>query len=75
MAGKTIEQVQEKHTDEWMAIRGVVGTAIGQDKGRPCILVFTESNTEQVRRQIPSVVDGYLVVVQQTGEIRALDKQ
>ena len=27
-SGKTIEQVQEAHADEWMAIPGVQGTAI-----------------------------------------------
>ena len=54
-----------------MAIPGVVGTAIGQDKGKPCILVLTASNTEQIRKKIPATVDGYPVIVQYTGEIRA----
>ena len=75
VSGKTIEQVQEKHTDEWMAIPGVVGTAIGLRKGNPCILVFTDSNTEQVRRKIPPTVEGYPVVVQYMGKVRALDQQ
>ena len=75
MPTKTIQQVQEEHTDEWMAIPGVVGTAVGQDQGRPCILVFTASNTEQVRQEIPLMVEGYPVVVQHMGEVRALDKQ
>jgi len=75
MAGKTIQQVQQEHTDEWMAISGVVGTAIGQRKGRPCILVFTASNTEPVRQRIPPTVEGYPVVIQYTGEIRALEQE
>jgi len=74
MAGRTIQQVQESHTDEWMAIPGVVGTAIGQWDGKPCILVFTASNTEQVRKRIPATVEGYPVVVQYMGEVRALEK-
>jgi hypothetical protein len=74
MAGKTIQQVQEQHTDQWMAIPGVVGTAIGQCDGKPCILILTASNTEQVRQKIPSTVEGYPVVVQYSGEVRALDK-
>jgi hypothetical protein len=73
MAAKTIEQVQQEHTDAWMAIRGVVGTAIGQDKGKPCILILTASNSEQVRKKIPATIEGYPVVVQYTGEVRALD--
>jgi len=75
MPTKTIEQVQQEHTAAWMAIPGVIGTAIGERKGKPCILVLTASNTEQVKKQIPATVDGYPVVIQYTGEIRALDKQ
>lgn len=74
MHDKTIEQVQQENTDAWMAIPGVIGTGMGQHKGKPCILIFTASNTEQVRRRIPSTVEGYPVVIQHTGEIRALDQ-
>ena len=71
MSGKTIEQVQQEHTDAWMAIPGVVGTAIGQYQGKPCILVFAAADTELIKRKIPPTVDGYPVVVQYTGEIHA----
>ena len=74
MTHRTIEQVQQEHTDAWMAIPGVVGTAIGQCNGKPCILILTASNPAQVRRRIPSVVEDYPVVIQQSGEIHALDK-
>jgi hypothetical protein len=74
MTAKTIEQVQNEHTDAWMAIPGVVGTAIGQSGGATCILVLTAANTDEVRHKIPPMVEGYPVVVQYVGEIRALDK-
>ncbi len=75
MPDKTIEEVQEEHTGAWMTIPGVVGTAIGECRGKPCILVLTASDTQQIRRKIPAIVDGYPVVVQYTGEIRARDEQ
>ncbi len=75
MPTKTIEQVQKEHTEAWMAIPGVIGTAISQHKGKPCIMVLAASRTKQIRQAIPSTVGGYPVVVQYTGEIRALDKQ
>jgi hypothetical protein len=75
MPAKTIEQVQQEHTDEWMAIPGVVGVAIGQHEDKPCILILTAFGTEEVRKKIPSHVGGYAVIIQYTGEIRALDKQ
>jgi hypothetical protein len=74
MAEKTIEQVQEEHTNEWLAIPGVVGTAIGQCEGKPCILILTASNTEQVRRKIPATLEDHPVVVRFVGEVRALDE-
>jgi len=74
MPTKTIQQIQEEHTDAWMAIPGVVGTAIGQYEDRPCIVVMTASRTERVRQTIPASVEGYPVVVRYVGEIRALDE-
>jgi hypothetical protein len=73
MPKKTIEQVQEEHTDQWMAIPGVVGTAIGLFKGKPCIKIFTSSKPQQLQDKIPSTAEGYPVIIQETGSFRALD--
>ncbi len=75
MPERTIEQVQEEHTDEWMAIPGVEGTAIGLFEGKPCIKIFTSSKPQEVRDKIPSTVEGYPVIIEETGEFRALDQQ
>ncbi len=75
MAERTIEQVQEAHTNEWMAIPGVEGTAIGLFEGKPCIKVFSSRKAEQLRPPIPSVVEGYPVIIEKTGTFRALDRQ
>jgi hypothetical protein len=75
MPDKTIQQVQEEHTDEWMAIPGVVGTAIGAPDGTPSILILTASNADRIRTQIPSTMEGYPVVIQHAGEFRALDER
>ncbi len=74
MGTRTIEQVLHERTPAWMAIPGVVGTGIGQQDGERCILVLTASGMEQVRKKIPLRVEGYRVVVQHVGEIRALDE-
>jgi len=73
MPERTIEQVQEEHTDEWMAIPGVEGTAIGLFEGKPCIRIFTSSKSQEIRAKIPSTVEGYPVIIEETGEFRALD--
>jgi len=71
---KTIEQVLNEHTNEWMAIPGVVGTAIGQSRGKPCILIFTSLNPAELSSKIASIVEGYPVLIEQTGDIRALEQ-
>jgi hypothetical protein len=73
MQEKTIEEVLKEHTDSLMALPGVVGTAIGECAGKPCIKVYVEKKTPELLKQIPTAIDGYMVAVQETGEIRALD--
>ncbi len=68
-----IEPVQEEHTDEWMAIPGVEGTAIGLSEGKPCIRIFTSLKPKELRDKIPLTVEGYPVIIEETGTFRALD--
>ena len=68
----TIEEVQEAYTDAWMAIPGVVGTGIGESKGKPCIRVFVARKTEELEKKLPSQVEGFPVIIEETGEFRAL---
>ncbi len=73
MAAKTIQEVLKEHTDEWMSIPGVVGTAIGESEGKPCIKILAVEKTKGLVNKIPSQVEGFPVVIQETGEIRALE--
>jgi len=73
MPEQTIEQVQEKHTDRWMAIPGVQGTAIGMSEGKPCILILSSVKPETLQDKIPSTVAGYPVIVRESGAFYALD--
>ena len=75
MAVRTIEQVQEAHTPQWMAIPGVEGTAIGLSEGKPCIKIFSSKKAEELPARIPSVVEGYPVIIEETGTFRALERQ
>ena len=75
MSGKTIEQVQQEHTDGWMAIPGVEGTAIGLFEGEPCIMILASGDPQQLRATIPSTVEGYPVIIERTGTFRALEQQ
>ena len=75
MTKPTIEQVQEAYTDQWMAIPGVEGTAIGLWKDKPCILILASVRASQLQGKIPPSVQGYPVVIEETGTFHALDEQ
>jgi type IV secretory pathway VirB2 component (pilin) len=70
LSTKSIDQVLEQHTADWMAVPGVVGTGIGHCEGRPCIKIFVAKKTESLLQKLPVEQDGYLVDVIETGEIR-----
>ena len=75
MAAPTIEDVLKEHTDEWMSIPGVVGTGIGECEGKPCIRILVAKKTPELLKKIPSKLEGFVVDVQETGEIRARDSR
>jgi len=67
-----VKDVQEKHTARLMAIKGVVGTAVGHDQeDRPDIKVFVEGPGVA---GIPKKLDDVSVEVVVTGKIYALPK-
>ena len=72
MPPKSIEQSLNEKTSQWMAIPGVVGTAIGVFKDRPCIKVYTTLSPHKLRDKLPSTVDGYPVIIEETGSIHSL---
>jgi hypothetical protein len=71
-AFERVKQVQEKHTAKLMAIKGVVGTAVGADtEDNPDIKVLVE---EPGVAGIPKKLDDVSVEVVVTGKIYALPK-
>ncbi|HTM06865.1 MAG TPA: hypothetical protein VL754_00605 [Verrucomicrobiae bacterium] len=74
MPADNIATVLRNHTDRLMAIPGVVGTAEGRCEGKPCIKIYVEKKTPEIERQIPPTIEGYPVVIQETGSIRPLHR-
>lgn len=69
---RSIGDVLGEHSDSLMATSGVAGVAEGEFDGKPCILVLVVELTNELRKQIPNDLDGYRVVVSESGEIKAL---
>ena len=68
----SIDEVLASHTDDWMSLAGVVGTAIGLVADEPCIKIYVVQTTEFLRANIPTTVGGFPVHLQETGEIQTL---
>ncbi len=70
----TIEEALKKHTDELMAIPGVVGVGQGLCDRAPCIKVLVTEKTPEIERSIPESLDGYSVEITVSGRIEAEPK-
>ncbi len=69
---KEIEAVLKERAKELMSIPGVVGTGQGLCDDKPYIKVFIAKETQEVDQKIPRKLEGYPVVIEETGKIRAL---
>ena len=74
MPRPTIEEALNAHTPELMAIPDVVGTGLGEDAGRPCILVLVRQKSRDIERRIPKLLDGFPTKVTAVGEVRPLER-
>jgi hypothetical protein len=73
MPDRPIADVLAAHAPELMALPGVVGTYQGErPDGTPAIVVMLASPEAGVERRIPRVLEGWTVVIEVTGEIRAM---
>jgi hypothetical protein len=66
----SIEQAQEELTPQVMALPGVVGIAIAECEGEPCIKVLVVASTEELRRKVPPTYREFEVRLEEVGEIR-----
>jgi hypothetical protein len=72
MPDETVRSVLERHARRIVSLPGVVGIAEGEADGRPCIRVFVARKTEQLLGSIPQDVEGWPVIIEETGEFSAL---
>ncbi len=71
-AARTIEQVLKDHTKELMSLPGVVGTARGLCDQKPCIKVYVLKKTHDLSQKISDIIQGYPVMIEETGRFHAL---
>ena len=74
MTRKDINDVLRAHDQELMAIPGVVGVYVGllPDDKTSCLVVMVVKVTKDLRKKIPESIEGYLVLLEESGIIRPL---
>jgi len=74
MTRKDINAVLKDHDKELLAIPGVVGVYVGllPDDKTPCLKVMVIKETEDLKRRIPKSIEGYPVLIEESGVIRPL---
>ena len=73
MSLNTIEETLRLHTPELMSISGVIGTAVSEKGGEKVILILVIVKTDALCEKLPFSLDGYPVIIDEAGEIKALD--
>jgi hypothetical protein len=69
MSAPLIADVLARHTPDLMKIPGVVGTAQGEQDGRPAIIVYVVEQTDSLVMAVPSSLEGFPVKLQSSGRI------
>ena len=69
-SGKSMDEIQEEQEKRLMAIPGVVGMGQGLSEGKRCFRVYVDRLTPELSEKIPTTIEGYPVVVIQTGQIK-----
>ena len=74
MAQRDINAVLKDHEKELLSIPGVVGVYIGLliDDKTPCLKVMVVEETEDLKMRIPKSIEGYPVLIEESGVIRPL---
>ncbi len=65
-------EVVNDYAGRWLDLPGVVGVAVDEDQGEPCIKVYVAERAEQIAAEIPQMVEGYRVVIEETGPFYAI---
>ena len=55
-----------------MKIPGVVGTGQGETANSPCIKVFVDKLTPELKEKIPDTIENYPVIIEETGKFKSL---
>lgn len=62
--GSTIEEVKEIHEESLLNMEGVENVEVGEKDGKPCIVVFSFEETDELQNLEETGLDGYQVKIE-----------
>lgn len=68
-----IQSANQALTDSIIDLPGVTAVGIGECDGAPCLKVLVVEKTDELVEAIPNLVDGFPVIVEESGPIEALE--
>lgn len=66
------EEVVTEISERLLLMPNVVGVGVGEKDKYPIIRVMVEEDPDGVRKSLPTSIEGYPIIVEKVGEIRAL---
>ena len=69
----SVAAVIERHSAALLGMPGVVGVAQGERGGHPVVQILVERRTPELVGRLPRSLDGYPVVVVESGVLRSQD--
>lgn len=59
-----IEEIKEKHEESLLNMEGVENVEVGEKDGKPCIVVFSFEETDELQNLEETGLDGYQVKIE-----------
>lgn len=70
-----VNDAKAKLARRLIELPGVTAIGVGESGGSPCIRVWVTELSDKLRGAVPHSVEGFAVVVEESGPIRALDEE
>lgn len=71
---RSVEQVFDSHRDALLSTPGVVGAGIAKLDEKPCIVVMVREKSFDLENHVPKQLEGYAVVIEIVGELKAQER-
>lgn len=73
--GNDVDGAKARLAGQLIELTGVTAIGVGESGGSPCLRVWVVELTEELREAVPRTFEGFPVLLQKSGPIRALEDE